>query len=243
MLDSDVKDTEPAGISDRLARILDSKLVVAVVTVALTGVFSTVIASRLQDSAKERELKNTWLHDRAAHRTAAQKTFLDEQRTAAEQAFKCVGRLRMAAQNLLRTTGNAFADSNFKPGRRQLVNEQQREQLRGEFNGADDEWEKTSEQFRYMLADYPVTENKVPPAWDQLHVAVEDLRRCAESQYLLWTSDGTPRSEACRDQDSLVMAQWQKLSTALRLSRERARWDWENASALGDVIETAPISH
>ena len=101
---------EDADEAPRLLSFLESRTIAALVTVCIGGIFTTCIASSVQRAAKERELATAQLRDIAVHRLSAQKSFLDEQRVAVDQAYRLMGRMRVASTGLLDTTSPDFAD-------------------------------------------------------------------------------------------------------------------------------------
>ena len=222
-------------LTSRVVTFLNSNVGVAVVSVVLGGLFSTVIASVLQNIGKERELKNTWLHDRAQHRIAAQRLFLDEQRATAEQCFRLIGRVRRSARVLIDILSDEFKDDNFRGAALRAVQEQ-KTAIRTEFNAAGEEWQKTGNLFAYLLSDYPSNAQDVSKIWPETERAVDALRLCAETRYRTWARDGNPPSTRCETEELDLISATRRLSSALQKSRVNARWDWENACTLATLL-------
>jgi hypothetical protein len=239
---TDEDEAEDAAMSNGASLVLgllNSKAVVALITVALGGLFTIVIADLLQRSERERSLQTAWLHERAQHRILAQRTFLDEQQTAVEQAYRLIGRVRSGCQAYIDANSDLFDDKHFTSAQQPAINVR-RVELRDEFNAAGREWEQARAIVAYQLADYPSTSDAVSRSWRDVETIITKYQDCIHSQAVVRQTpefkQGKRSLPDCSDHDTALVKAWDLLGQSLRTSRGRVRWEWEQATVLGDLI-------
>ena len=97
---------------------LDSKVLVALVTVLIGGLFGQCISASIQNSLKEREFQQAWLKARGDQALQSHKEYLDKEQQIVLQAYDLIGKCLTAGRDLIDLTDADFAPKNRQKLRR-----------------------------------------------------------------------------------------------------------------------------
>lgn len=196
---------------------------------ALLSVVSAVVGAAVQDLRSERDLHRTWLQESSKHQMVARKTYLDEQTAAVEQLYQAISRLRQASTNLIDITMPEFDDENFDTGTPATTIEDQKHQVRDEFNHALDHWQQAKPLADFRLTQFRGSAVNLQRSWSAVKAAATLLSTCAKTNYLkAFREDVKFTDKPCTSEENELDKRLGVLSTELRQSREAAWHDWEH---------------
>lgn len=219
---------EPA--SPAWLRLLESTGGAALVTVLLGGIAGSVITAVIQNGQKEREFQQEWLKARGEQALLAYREYAEGELKTVQAAFGEVGAMLAAAQDLIVLTEGRFDPGKFEGAEKEKVLEQRR-QLRGAFNTADEAWRRGRETQGLMMGYYHRGSPAIQERWRAVQAAVDAFVDCARGVNG-GASPGEAPENACARERGATRAALDGLNEALGAEREYQWAGWDSPEEL-----------
>jgi hypothetical protein len=159
-----------------LQAFLESSGGTAIVTLLLTGGFTTVITHILQKNMAERDFQNQIVKLYSEHRLSVQKGLLDGRVQTLRSSLELLGKVLNHGQSRVDIDGPRFA-RRMDP-ELQKKNEAQQEEIRKQFNATWELWDSQKGALEPLLGYY--FGQDVKKAWHEVVSRTDDFVRCAD---------------------------------------------------------------
>lgn len=189
-----------------LERLLHPSVLVALITVVGGGIFGSMITTRLQMSAKERELS-----------LAGYRETVNARLKIVTDTYDLVGRTIVAADQLIVITRPEFVVNDLSDEAQRATAEQKSE-IRKTFNDTNAEWRRTELRNGLLVAYYHGGSPEVTAAWSDVVKSVDAYLACARDWFLAHPG-GAEAIPACRMQRQSAMASLSRFGIALEKAR------------------------
>ena len=187
--------------------LLESKVLVALVTVLLGGWVGSCITASIQEESRKRE-----------QALLAYEKHLGEGLQLIKEAYSELGRLVAAAENLIVMTGPAWDPDLFSGELKQSQLNDHILKLRREYNEADAQWRRQQRTLGWRLGYYYGDLPEVQTRWSELLEGAEAFQLCAVE----WNRNHFAPAEiegACRSEGDALDAAFSRLNQALSESQ------------------------
>lgn len=215
LTDDDAADVAPAKPTWLL--VLDSKAVVALITILLSGLAAQWVSWALQNKIAEREFNAGWLKARGDQALQSHLQAIEQKRNVVEQIAGSIGRAITASRALIASA--TFDTSN-------AITAVQVGKIQREFNDAQTAWSAQEYRLGFLLSYYSGGEATTMAAWRDVTRATDAYLECTSTWYDERASSGALRSDAvCSTQRATLIDTLTRLSVGAHIAAESNGWD------------------
>jgi hypothetical protein len=207
----------------------------ALITVAIGGLFGTVLTAMIQVGLREREFQQSWLKSRGDQALVAYKEYLDGELNIVQKAFEAIGKTVAAADNLVILTHPQFDPAAYADEPRKALIAQ-KSLHRHEFNLAQADWRRTRRVLGFLIAYYHPRSDVIRRRWLAAEQTVEALTTCAERWYLDHAVQYST-TEPCVAERRELDAKLTELSAEFQTGLHYAWEGWESPAQLRHSLE------
>jgi hypothetical protein len=205
-------------------QILESKLVLTLVSVVLGGIVGKIIVSSYQDRAKQ-----------AALEVAEYRQFISKQQDVVQKTYDLLGEAVSDSQVLLSLTQPVFEEKNIQPADRADVRKQKKALLE-QHQKLSLKWDAEKYKTGLLLEYYHFSHPAVVSHWASSRDSVEKLMQCSLHTYGTFLNGGaSAKPDSCRDEKTKVQADLDAFAEAVGQARE---YTWQHFRA-GPTIANA----
>jgi len=222
--------TSPSGTHEEPIwhQILESKLLLTLVSVVLGGIVGKLIVSSYQDRAK-----------RTALEVAEYRQFISKQQDVVQKTYDLLGEAVSDSQVLISLTQPVFEEKNIQPADRPDVRKQKKALLE-EHQKLSLKWDAEKYKTGLLLEYYHFNHPAVVSHWAASRDSVEKLMECSLRTYgTFLNGGGSAKPDSCRDEKTKVQADLDALAEAVGQAREYT-WRHYRASPLTADTATKP---
>lgn len=195
------------------AELLNSTVVVAVVTAMLGGYFANIAVQKFQEAARRRE------QDLAAYRQ-----HIEKQQDVILRGYDLLADAVADADAIIDLTSRHMDLRNTLPDQRDALAKQRRDIL-ARHNLVTETWSKENLKLGSLMAYYHPGVADVHAAWEKCCRAVDEFRACANEHYLQYRNDPRVTSDSkpvCPAHRAKVDGSLQELARVLNSARRYA---------------------
>ena len=230
LTDDDVPDGAKAKPTWLL--VLDSKAVVALITILLSGFAAQWVSWVLQNKIAEREFNASWLKARGDQALQSHLQAIEQKRNVVEQIAGGMGRVITASRALIASA--SFDTSN-------ATTAVQVGKIQREFNDAQTAWSAQEYRLGFLLSYYSGGGVATTAAWRDVTRAADAYLECTSTWYDKRRSSSALRSDAiCSTQRDTLVDTLTRLSVDSHVTTESKGWD--NPDRLKEALGIATHS-
>jgi cell division protein FtsB len=209
-------------------QILDSKLLLTLVSIVLGGIVGKLIVSSYQDRAKQ-----------AALEVAEYRQFISRQQDVVQKTYDLLGEAVSDSQVLLSLTQPVFEEKNIQPADRVDVHKQKKTLLE-QHQKLSLKWDAEKYKTGLLLEYYHFNHPAVVSHWASSRDSVEKLLQCSVHTYgTFLNGGGSAKPDSCLDEKTKVQADLDGLAEAVGQAREYT-WQHYRASPTKTNADTKP---
>ncbi len=209
-------------------QIIESKLVLTLVSVVLGGIVGKIIVSSYQDRAKQ-----------AALEVAEYRQFISRQQDVVQKTYDLLGEAVSDSQVLLSLTQPVFEEKNIQPADRADVRKQKKALLE-QHQKLSLKWDAEKYKTGLLLEYYHFNHPAVVSHWASSRDSVEKLMQCSLRTYgTFLNGGGSAKPDSCRDDKTKVQADLDALAEAVGQAREYT-WQHFRAAPIKMSADTKP---
>jgi hypothetical protein len=214
---------------------LDSKVIVALVTVLIGGLFGQCISASIQNSLKEREFQQAWLKARGDQALQSHKEYLDKEQEMVIHAYDLIGKCLTAARDLIDITDTDFALAGFKGKEREKVADQKTEVL-DNYGAVIEKWDSEGNKTSLLIGYYHPGHPEVKTAWVDTQNSVNKYLDCARQWYKDHELKPQDTTGACKKEKDEVDNQLTAIGSKLETARQYSWEGWESPEKLRAIL-------
>ena len=214
---------------------LDSKVLVALVTVLIGGLFGQCISASIQNSLKEREFQQAWLKARGDQALQSHKEYLDKEQQMVLQAYDMIGKCLTAGRDLIDLTDTDFAPKNITSERRKSIADQKTEMV-DNHNLVVEKWHSESHKIGFLMGYYHPSDPDVKTAWETTHKSVNQYLECARLWYQKYERNPVDTTGACKKEKDELDNQLIAIGLKLEKARQYSWEGWESPEKLRERL-------
>lgn len=218
-----------------LKDFLDSKVVVALVTVLIGGLFGQCISASIQNSQKEREFQQAWLKARGDQALQSHKEYLDKEQQTVLQAYDLIGKCLTAGRDLIDLTDTDFALKLFSGEQQKKVADQRTEMI-DNHNIVVEKWDSEGNKIGLLMGYYHPGHPDVKTAWEETQKSVNKYLDCARLWYQKYERKPLDTTGACKQEKDEVDNQLTALGSKLEKARQYSWEGWESPEKLRESL-------
>jgi len=237
---SDQESSESAPSGDKKNRdywrlFLDSRVVVALVTVLIGGLLGQCISASIQTSLKEREFQQAWLKARGDQALQSHKEYLDKEQEVVLHAYDLIGNCLTVARDLIDLTDKDFALEGFEGEERKKVTDQKTEML-DNHNAVVEKWDREGNKIGLLMGYYHPGHPDVKTAWEETQKSVNKYLDCARLWYQKYEQKPLDTTGACQKEKDEVDNQLTVIGSKLENARQYSWEGWESPEKLRESL-------
>ncbi len=235
ILDKRQKDQPHADFT--WAAFLQSAGGAALITVAIGGLFGTLLTAMIQAGLKERDFQQSWLKARGDQAIVAYKEYLDGELKIVERTYGTSGRMVAATDDVISLSHPQFDPSRY-PDSRQRDLFAQKAAIRHEFNLAQADWRKERGALGFLISYYHRGTPQVRDSWREVEAVIDRLSECVER----WTLNHAGEYSTllpCQAERQSIDGKLLALSGGIEAVRRYAWEGWESPSVMRGLLEAA----
>lgn len=198
-------------------QILESKLLLTLVSVVLGGIVGKLIVSSYQDRAKQTALE-----------VAEYRQFISKQQDIVQKTYDLLGEAVSDSQVLLSLTQPVFEEKNIQPADRADVRKQKKALLE-QHQKLSLKWDAEKYKTGLLLEYYHFNHPAVVSHWASSRDSVEKLMQCSIYTYGKFINGGgSAKPDSCQHEKTKVQADLDALAEAVGQARE---YTWQHFRA------------
>ena len=207
-------------------QILDSKLLLTLVSVVLGGIVGKLVVSSYQERAKQTALEVT-----------EYRQFISRQQDVVQKTYDLLGEAVSDSQVLLSLTQPVFEEKNIQAADRADVRKQKKALLE-QHQKLSLKWDAEKYKTGLLLEYYHFNHPTVVSHWVSSRDSVETLMQCSLRTYgTFLNGGGSANPDSCRDEKAKVQADLDALAQAVGQARE---YTWQHLRASPAITDTKP---